>query len=52
VGSAHVSDEQVRFGIKVAQMTGRYAGMRDAWLEADHLGFDTGWDHDHLLNQE
>src|SRR5262249_53581240 len=26
-------------------------GMKDAWLEADHLGFDTGWGHDHLLNQ-
>src|SRR3954453_3367362 len=33
-------------------MTGLYnEGMRDAWLEADHLGFDTGWGHDHLLNQ-
>lgn len=43
---------QVRVGIKVAQMTGLYnEGMKDAWLEADHLGFDTGWGHDHLLNQ-
>jgi F420-dependent oxidoreductase-like protein len=40
-----------RFGIKVAQMGGDYEQMRDAWLEADRLGFDTGWLHDHLLNQ-
>lgn len=41
----------LRFGIKVAQMGGSYAEIRDAWLEADGLGFDTGWLHDHLLNQ-
>ena len=41
----------LRFGIKVAQMGGSYAEMREAWLEADRLGFDTGWLHDHLLNQ-
>ena len=41
----------LRFGIKVAQMGGSYAQIRDAWLEADRLGFDTGWLHDHLLNQ-
>ena len=41
----------LRFGIKVAQMGGSYAQMREAWLEADRLGFDTGWLHDHLLNQ-
>ena len=47
-----MAEKQVRFGIKVAQMTGLYnEGMRDAWLEADRLGFDTGWGHDHLLNQ-
>src|SRR5918995_4219289 len=40
-----------RFGIKVAQMGGGYASIREAWLEADRLGFDTGWLHDHLLNQ-
>lgn len=40
-----------RFGIKVAQMGGGYAEMREAWLEADRIGFDTGWLHDHLLNQ-
>jgi F420-dependent oxidoreductase-like protein len=32
-------------------MGGPYAEMREAWLEADRLGFDTGWAHDHLLNQ-
>jgi F420-dependent oxidoreductase-like protein len=32
-------------------MGGSYAEMRDAWLEADRLGFDTAWGHDHLLNQ-
>lgn len=32
-------------------MGGRYAEMREAWLEADRLGFDTAWGHDHLLNQ-
>jgi F420-dependent oxidoreductase-like protein len=41
----------VRVGIKVAQMTGLYEGAKEAWLEADRLGFDTGWLHDHLLNQ-
>ena len=40
-----------RFGIKVAQMGGGYDQIREAWLEADRLGFDTGWLHDHLLNQ-
>jgi F420-dependent oxidoreductase-like protein len=40
-----------RFGIKLAQMGGGYAAIRSAWLEADRLGFDTGWLHDHLLNQ-
>jgi F420-dependent oxidoreductase-like protein len=32
-------------------MGGSYAEMREAWLEADRLGFDTAWLHDHLLNQ-
>jgi hypothetical protein len=32
-------------------MTGTYDGIQDAWLEADRLGFDTAWGHDHLLNQ-
>lgn len=41
----------LRFGIKVAQMGGSYDEMREAWLEADRLGFETGWLHDHLLNQ-
>ena len=41
----------LRFGLKVAQMGGTYAEIRDAWLEADRLGFDTAWAHDHLLNQ-
>lgn len=41
----------LRFGIKVAQMGGSYGEMREAWLEADRLGFETGWLHDHLLNQ-
>jgi F420-dependent oxidoreductase-like protein len=46
-----VPARSLRFGIKVAQMGGSYAQIRDAWLEADRLGFDTGWLHDHLLNQ-
>jgi F420-dependent oxidoreductase-like protein len=37
--------------LKVAQMGGTYGEIRDAWLEADRLGFDTAWAHDHLLNQ-
>lgn len=41
----------LRFGVKVAQMGGSYESMREAWLEADRLGFETGWLHDHLLNQ-
>ena len=45
-----MAERRVRFGIKVAQMTGTYEGIRDAWLEADRLGFDTAWAHDHLLN--
>ena len=44
-------DRRLRFGIKVAQMGGTYAEMRAAWLEADRLGFDTAWAHDHMLNQ-
>ncbi len=40
----------LRFGIKITQMDGSYLGMREAWLEADRLGFDTAWAHDHLLN--
>jgi len=46
-----VAARALRFGIKVAQMGGSYAQIRDAWLEADRLGFDTAWLHDHLLNQ-
>jgi F420-dependent oxidoreductase-like protein len=46
-----VPQRTLRFGIKVAQMGGSYAEMREAWLEADRLGFDTAWGHDHLLNQ-
>jgi F420-dependent oxidoreductase-like protein len=42
---------RLRFGIKTAQMGGPYEAMREAWLEADQLGFDTAWGHDHLLNQ-
>jgi F420-dependent oxidoreductase-like protein len=47
-----VAGKRVRFGIKTAQMGGSYEGMREAWLEADRLGFDTAWAHDHLLNQD
>ena len=32
-----MAERQVRFGIKVAQMTGTHEGIRDAWLEADRL---------------
>ena len=46
-----MSPRRLRFGLKVAQMGGTYAEIRDAWLEADRLGFDTAWAHDHLLNQ-
>jgi F420-dependent oxidoreductase-like protein len=38
--------------MKVAQAGGTFAEIRDAWLEADRLGFDTAWAHDHLLNQD
>ena len=41
----------LRFGIKTAQMDGSYEEIRDAWVAADELGFDTAWGHDHLLNQ-
>jgi F420-dependent oxidoreductase-like protein len=46
-----VSHRRLRFGIKTAQMGGPFEAMREAWLEADRLGFDTAWGHDHLLNQ-
>jgi F420-dependent oxidoreductase-like protein len=46
-----VADKRVRIGIKVAQMGGTYDRIREAWLEADKLGFDTAWAHDHMLNQ-
>jgi F420-dependent oxidoreductase-like protein len=46
-----VAEKTLRVGIKVAQMTGLYDDAKEAWLEADRLGFDTGWLHDHLLNQ-
>ena len=46
-----MSPRRLRFGLKVAQMGGTFAEIRDAWLEADRLGFDTAWAHDHLLNQ-
>ena len=46
-----MSRRRLRFGLKVAQMGGSYQEIRDAWLEADHLGFDTAWAHDHMLNQ-
>jgi len=45
-----VSPKPLRFGIKITQMEGSYPEMREAWLEADRLGFDTAWAHDHLLN--
>ena len=46
-----MATRRLRFGIKTAQMGGSYEEMREAWLEADQLGFDTAWGHDHLLNQ-
>jgi len=49
MGRDSVAAKRVRFGIKVAQMTGTDDGMRDAWLEADRLDFDTTWGHDHFL---
>ena len=42
--------KRLRFGLKATQMNGTYAEVREAWLEADRLGFDTAWAHDHLLN--
>jgi F420-dependent oxidoreductase-like protein len=45
-----MADRALRFGIKLTQMEGSYPEMREAWLEADRLGFDTAWAHDHLLN--
>jgi F420-dependent oxidoreductase-like protein len=45
-----VPPRRLRFGLKVTQANGTYAEIRDAWLEADRLGFDTAWAHDHLLN--
>ncbi|MDP8923435.1 MAG: hypothetical protein M3O34_11230 [Chloroflexota bacterium] len=37
-----MAERQVRFGIQVAQMTGTYEGIRDAWLEADRLSTPSG----------
>ena len=45
-------EKRLRFGIKTAQMDGPYQEAREAWIEADRLGFDTAWGHDHLLNQD
>jgi F420-dependent oxidoreductase-like protein len=45
-----VPTRPLRFGLKVTQANGTYAEIREAWLEADRLGFDTAWAHDHLLN--
>jgi F420-dependent oxidoreductase-like protein len=45
-----VPPRPLRFGLKVTQANGTYAEIREAWLEADRLGFDTAWAHDHLLN--
>jgi F420-dependent oxidoreductase-like protein len=42
--------KRLRFGLKLTQAGGGYTEIRDAWLEADRLGFDTAWAHDHLLN--
>jgi hypothetical protein len=33
-----MAERRVRFGIKVAQMTGTYEGIRDAWPAADRIG--------------
>ena len=32
-----MGERRVRFGIIVAQMTGTYEGIRDAWLAVDRL---------------
>jgi F420-dependent oxidoreductase-like protein len=45
-----VPTRPLRFGLKVTQANGTYSEIREAWLEADRLGFDTAWAHDHLLN--
>src|SRR5262245_5922315 len=47
---ARVTARSLRFGIKMAQTTA-YERLRETWLEAERLGFDTALLHDHLLNQ-
>ncbi len=42
---------QVRVGIKVAQMTVLYDDAREAWLEADRLGFEPCWLHERVLTR-
>lgn len=41
----------IRFGVKTSQTReyGDYAVLRKIWLEAERLGFDSGWLFDHLF---
>jgi len=45
-----VTTTRLRFGIKTPQMEGSYEQIREVWLAADELGFDTAFGHDHLLH--
>ena len=41
----------IRFGVKTSQARdyGDYAALRRVWLEAERLGFHSGWLFDHLF---
>ncbi len=41
-GRGGITERGVRFGIEVAQMTGTYEGIGDAWLAADRLSIPPG----------
>lgn len=43
------TNQQVRFGLQVAQQNTTIAELKDVWQEAEILGFDTLWVNDHLL---
>ncbi len=41
----------IRFGVKTSQagVYGDYAFLKRIWLEAEQLGFDSGWLFDHFF---
>ncbi len=44
-----MASRRLRFGIKTSQMHSQYGEVLEAWRQADELGFETAWLHDHLM---